>query len=57
MTVAAVVGIVVAHLHNGTSVPMAAAVAVVALGEVAAVVLLVRPRSASSASGLRQPGE
>ena len=57
MTVAAVVGIVVAHLHNGTSVPMAAAVAVVALGEVAAVVLLVRPRSATSASGLRQPGE
>jgi DHA1 family bicyclomycin/chloramphenicol resistance-like MFS transporter len=57
MTVAAIVGIVVAHMHNGTSVPMAAAVAIVALGEVAAVVLLVRPRAALSAGGVRQPGE
>jgi hypothetical protein len=36
---------------------MAAAVAVAALGEIAAVVLLVRPQSALSAGGLRQPGE
>jgi len=57
MTVAAVVGILVAHLHDGTSVPMAATVAVVALAIVAAVFLLVRPQTASAIAPARQPSE
>jgi len=57
MTVAAVVGILVAHLHDGTSVPMAATVAVVALAIVAAVFLLVRPQAASAIAPARQPSE
>ena len=57
MTVAALVGIVVAHLHNGTSLPMAAAVAVVALGVIVAVLLLVRPRLTPTPAPAKQPSE
>jgi hypothetical protein len=42
MTVAAIIGIAVAALYNGSSVPMAATIATVALGVLLAFLLLVR---------------